>query len=133
MPSKVTFSSLVQGRTIPSIHLTTEEFLELHADIERFCLHKIAQKQYIQTRNMRKISLASHNVLTAAFNELHLLIYSYISDSIKQIILALPIFIVASVARDGLLAFLDEVSVFWHLTFWKNESCVFVNAMQQKR
>ena len=44
MPSKVTFISLVQGRTIPTMHLTTEEFLELYADIERFCLHKIAQK-----------------------------------------------------------------------------------------
>ena len=50
MPSKVTFSSLVEGRTIPSIHLTTEEFLELHADIERFCLHKIAQKGSINSK-----------------------------------------------------------------------------------
>ena len=45
MPPK----ALVQGRIIPSnhpsIHLPTEECLELHGDIERFCLHKIAQKR----------------------------------------------------------------------------------------
>ena len=56
MPSKVTFSSLVQGRTIPSIHLTTEEFLELHADIERFCLHKIAQKSFHTSAYMIQLS-----------------------------------------------------------------------------
>ena len=64
MPSKVTFSSLVQGRTIPSIHLTTEEFLELHADIERFCLHKIAQKGketlFIHSNNFKVVSLWGH-------------------------------------------------------------------------